>query len=120
MHPATPSIRYFGMYVVLTGAALVAAPGMLMSPLGIAPPTEIWVRVLGVLALVVGYYYLACARGEAVAFYRATVAGRLGFAGLIVLLVILYSAPVQLVLFGLADVAGAIWTSRGLRRSARG
>lgn len=102
---------------MLTGIALIVAPGMVMSLLGIAPPSEIWIRVLGVLALVVGYYYLACASGEAIAFYRATVAGRFGFAGLLVVLVALYGAPIQLLLFGLVDVAGSVWTSRGLRGS---
>lgn len=119
MHPATPSIRYFGIYVVLTGIALIVVPEMLMSMLGVAPPSEIWVRVLGVLALVVGYYYLACASAEVIAFYRATIAGRLGFAGLLAVLVVLYSAPIQLLLFGLVDVAGAIWSSQGLRGRER-
>ncbi len=77
-----------------------------MSLLGNAPPSEIWVRVLGVLALVVGYHYLACASAEVVAFYRATVAGRFGFAGLLVVLGALYAAPIQLLLFGLVDVTG--------------
>lgn len=119
MHPATPSIRYFGIYVVLVGIALIVMPGVVMSLLGIVPPSEIWIRVLGVLALVVGYYYLACASGEAIVFYRATVAGRFGFAGLLVVLVTLYAAPIQLLLFGLIDAAGAVWTSRCLRRRER-
>jgi hypothetical protein len=115
MHPASRSIQVFGIYVVLTGLGLTFAPALLFSPLGVPVPAEVWVRVLGVLAIVVGYYYWACGRADAVPFFVASVRGRLVFAALCVVLVVAYAAPLQLLLFCLVDIAGAAWTYHGLR-----
>lgn len=113
--PATLSMLAFGVYAMLTGVGLIASPGTVLSPLGIATPSEIWIRVVGLLALVVGYYYWACGRAGAIAFYRATIAGRLAFCTGCVMLVLLAGAPLQLLLFGFVDVAGAAWTAWALR-----
>lgn len=118
MHPASASIRYFGLYVILTGIGLTLVPGLILSPLGIAAPTEIWIRVVGILAIVVGYYYWACGTANTVEFFRASVRGRILFAALTVLLIVLFGAPLQLLLFGIIDLAGAAWTAQGLRTAA--
>jgi hypothetical protein len=49
---------------------------------------------------------------------RISVIGRFVFAALCLALVLTVSAPPQLLLFGAIDVAGALWTSRGLRKAA--
>lgn len=118
MHPASTSIKYFGLYVGVTGLALVVAPNLVLSTLGVAATGEPWIRVLGALALVVGYYYWACGAAGAVAFFRASVRGRLAFAAVTVLLVAAFGAPLQLLLFGVVDVLGAAWTARAMRASA--
>jgi hypothetical protein len=76
-----------GAYISLAGCALLAAPlqtlGLLFACDGI---TAAWVRVFGVLCCTFGSYYGGAAaleaRGHAapVAFYRATVAGRVALA----------------------------------------
>jgi hypothetical protein len=119
MHPASLSIKVFGVYVVLTGIGLLLAPGLALAPLGIAAPTEIWARVLGALAIVLGYYYWSCGVAGAQAFFEASVKGRLLFTALCVLLIVAFGAPWQLLLFGAVDVAGAAWTWRGLRMPAQ-
>ena len=115
MHPASRSIQVFGIYVVITGLGLAFAPALVFAPLGLATPAEVWVRVLGVLAIVVGYYYWSCGRAGAVAFFEASVRGRVLFAALCVVLILAFAAPLQLLLFGLVDVVGAAWTFHGLR-----
>jgi hypothetical protein len=117
MHPAAASIKYFGLYVVLTGIGLMLAPGLVLAPLGIPTPTEVWIRVVGALASVVGYYYWHCASVGAVDFFHATVRGRMAFAALMVLLIVLIAAPVALLLFAAVDLAGAAWTAWALRQS---
>ena len=79
MHPAAASIKYFGVYVIVTGLGLMLMPALVLAPLGIPAPTEVWIRVVGALATVVGYYYWACGTANAVAFFRATVGGRIAF-----------------------------------------
>ena len=118
MHPAATSIKYFGLYAMLTGIGLLLAPGLVLAPLGIAAPTEIWIRVVGALAIPMGYYYWACGSANLVAFFRASIHGRLAFAACIAVLIVAFSAPLQLLLFAAIDLAGAAWTWRGLRQSA--
>ena len=117
MHPASHSIKVFGIYVLLTGAGLVIAPSPVLVTLGMATPNEIWIRVLGALALVVGYYYWSCGAANAVDFFRATVRGRPLFAALCVFLILAFQAPPQLLIFAAIDLAGAAWTWRALRNS---
>lgn len=117
MHQASTSIKYFGVYVVVTGLGLLFAPGLVLSPLGLAVPAEIWVRVLGAVAAILGYYYWTCGVANAVDFFRATVKGRIGFAILIGVLIALFNAPLQLLLFAAIDLAGAAWTAYRLRQS---
>lgn len=116
MHPAALSIKVFGAYVVLNGVGLLVAPSLTLAPLGVAAPTEVWVRVLGALAIVLGYYYWSCATAGAVAFFHATVRGRPLFAVLCVALIFGFEAPMQLLIFAAVDLAGAAWTWHGLRK----
>lgn len=118
MHPATNSIKYFGLYAIATGVGLVLAPGLVLLPLGIAVPTEVWIRLVGALAIPLGYYYWVCGSAGTIAFFRASIHGRFVFAATIVLLVAVFAAPVQILLFAAIDVAGALWTARGLRKAA--
>lgn len=117
MRSASLSIKVFGVYAMITGLGLFLAPALVLSPLGFAAPTEIWVRVLGAMAVALGYYYWACGAAGAEAFFRASVPGRFAFATLCTLLVLFFSAPPQLLLFGAIDAAGALWTALALRRS---
>ena len=119
MSPAARSLQAFGLYLCLLGPGLLIAPGPVLAPFGLAAPQEVWVRVAGVLAVVVGAYYLIAARHEIVPLMQASVVARFGvlvaFAGL----VLLAGAPPVLVVFGLVDAAAAVWTALALRRGLR-
>jgi len=116
MHPASLSVKVFGAYVSVTGLGLLLAPGLVLSLLGVPAPTEVWIRVLGALAVVLGYYYWICGTAGAVPFIRASVLGRLVFAGLCIVLVVTGAAPVQLLVFVVVDILGAVWTARALKQ----
>ena len=116
MRSAALTIRVFGVYVVLTGIGLLVAPNLMLSLFGLPAPTEVWVRVLGALAAVVGYYYWACGTADAKVFFKATIPGRLAFCALCVALVAFAGAPLPLLAFGVVDVLGAAWTALALRR----
>lgn len=116
MHPASLSVKVFGAYVSVTGLGLLLAPGPVLSLLGVPAPTEVWIRVLGALAVVLGYYYWICGTAGAVPFIRASVLGRLVFAGLCIVLVVTGAAPVQLLVFVVVDILGAVWTARALKQ----
>jgi hypothetical protein len=113
---ATTSVRVFGAYLVVLGAALIVAPNAVLAPFGIPPTTEVWIRVVGVLATVLGFYYLHAARCGHVPFYRASVVARACVFVCFGAFVLLGFAPPALALFGTVDFAGAIWTAAALRR----
>lgn len=118
MTRAARSVFVFGVYLVGTGALLIGAPNVLLGPLGIAAPTEPWIHVLGMIVAVLGGYYIAAARAELEAFFRATVLFRTlalaGFAGLAVAGL----APATLIGFGVIDAIAAFWTWTALRAAA--
>jgi len=116
MQSSALTIKVFGVYVVLTGLGLLLAPNVILALFGFAPTTEVWIRVLGALAVIVGYYYWACGTAGAKPFFRATVPGRVGFCALCVALVVAADAPVPLLAFGVADLLGAAWTYLALRK----
>ncbi|MBL8479164.1 MAG: hypothetical protein JNK59_07640 [Sterolibacteriaceae bacterium] len=107
MNSSAFSIKAFGVHVVLTGITLVLAPNFLLSLFGLAATTETWVRVVGALAPVVGFYYWTCGVAGATALFRATPVGRPLFCALCVGLVIFAGAPWQLLLFGVVALLGA-------------
>jgi len=115
---ASLSVKVFGVYIIITGAALVVAPNVLLVLFGIPPATEVWIRVLGAVALVLGYYYWVCGVAQALTFFKASIIGRLAFCAICVALVSLASAPWQLLIFGTADALGAAWTALALRKDA--
>lgn len=118
MQSSAFTIKVFGVYVVLTGIGLLLAPNAILGPFGFPPASEIWVRVLGALALIVGYYYWTCGTAGAKAFFRATIPGRIGFCALCAGLVFAAGAPLPLLAFGVVDLLGAAWTFLALRRES--
>jgi hypothetical protein len=116
MSPAAKSLFVFGIYAVAAGAGLLLVPGLVLGTLGFPPPQDGWVRVVGVLAIVVGAYHIVGARNGLLSYIRATVWGRLGFAVLLGSLVVASIMPRSLLLFAAIDLAGAVWTALVLRQ----
>ena len=57
MTAASKSVYYFGLYLYLTGITLIFIPNLFLSTLGLPETHEVWIRVVGVLAMVIGFYY---------------------------------------------------------------
>jgi hypothetical protein len=112
------TITVFGIYLILTGSILVSIPNVLLEMLRIEPAEDPWIRVLGAVVAVLGYYYITAARNEFTGFFRATLWGRSAILVLFLTLALLRLAPAQLVVFGLVDAIGALWTWASLRRVA--
>lgn len=117
MVSAARTVVPFGVYLVAVGLILLLIPNVLLTMLGLPNTDEPWIRVIGVVVLVLGSYYIASGRGEAVAFVRASVPGRLFGAGALVVIAVWFRYW-PLLLFALPDAAGAVWTRSVLRRSA--
>jgi len=117
MSRAARTLVTFGVYLLGVGLVLLLTPDLLLSVLGLPQTDAPWIRIVGLLALVLAGYYIGCGKAETTAFFRASVPGRaFAAAGLLILAVVW--GYWQLVLFAVVDGAGAMWTSLALRRPA--
>jgi uncharacterized protein YjeT (DUF2065 family) len=62
MSAAAASILAFGIYLVALGTGLLLAPNGMLALFGRPSTSEPWLRVVGLVALVLGTYYAAAAR----------------------------------------------------------
>ena len=115
MSRAALSAFVWGVYLIVAGLGLLLMPNFVLPLLGFATTAEGWVRVLGLLASILGMYYFFAARWNIVPFFQLTVAGRFAFmAGCIGLVISGLMSP-SLLIFGVLDTIGAIWTWLSLR-----
>lgn len=118
MSRAARSLKYFAVYLLLLGLSLVLVPNLIITPFGMATTSEVWIRVVGVLAFNIGIYYWFAARSECREVFWASVYTRaLVLVSFTAFVAMQWSEPV-LMLFGLVDFCGGVWTWRALRSSA--
>ena len=103
-------------YVLISGLQLLFIPNFLLGMFGIAPTSEIWIRVLGMLVLVLSIYYYGIYKSGDKEVVRATVQGRLLFCAGLVMFVILGMAPPVLIGFALAETGLALWSLSEIRK----
>lgn len=115
MSRAATSILVFGLYLAAVGAILLVVPNVLLVLLGFPPTGEVWIRVAGVLVLFLAYYFIQSARRGTVDFWRWTTHVRFSLIFIFTGLVLLGLARPPLILLGVADFLGAIWTTLALR-----
>ncbi|HXD39884.1 MAG TPA: hypothetical protein VN649_04940 [Ramlibacter sp.] len=109
----------FGCYLLLLGAGLVLFPNAVLALFGVAPTVEVWIRVAGVLVLLIGAYDVLAALSELHQFIRWSVPLRASVILFFAVFVLLGYAPAVLLLFGLIDLVCAVWTWIALRQSSR-
>lgn len=118
MSKAAKTIVGFAIYMALTGVVLVISPNTLFGILRLPLTQEPWIRLLGMFMIIVSYYYYRTAVSEATQFFRATIQGRAAI-GLFLVWLALTGTGWVLVLFALAEWAGALATWLALRSSAQ-
>lgn len=109
----------FGLYLVVLGLALAIAPNAVTRLVGVRETSEPWLRLVGALAVNIGLYYLAAARSELRPIIRASIPARLAIPVWLAAFVVLADADPSVLLFGAADLAGAVWTLLCLRSEVR-
>lgn len=116
---AAKTIYWFSYYVFLAALLMLSFPQALLAYMSLPPGQAGWVRVLGLVTLIVGFYYWHCGRTGATEFFRATLVGRTAALLLFALLALAGLIPKMMALAGVLDFAGAIWTWLALRKDAR-
>jgi hypothetical protein len=104
------TVRVFGIYLLGLALVLMTIPNTLLAIFGIANTQEYWIRVVGMLAGIIGYLYARYAPHGDRTFFGLTVQTRASVILFFLAFVLFASAPWQLLLFGVVDLAGAGWT----------
>ncbi len=115
MDKAARSVFIFGIYLALLGLGLVLVPDALLTLFGFKPTTEVWIRIVGLLLIIISYYDVMATRTRTTTFYRWTVVARIFSFLFLAVIVVLGLAQPMLLLFGFVDLAGATWTMIALR-----
>ncbi len=119
MSRAARSVLVFGLYLIALGVSLLVAPNAVLDLFRVPHTHEVWIRVLGTVLAYVGTYYLVAARHEVMPIFRASIAVRLSLIVVLAALVLFAHGKPVIILFGVADLAGALWTRAALRSSPR-
>ena len=116
MTTTAKSIFYYSFYMMGMGLLLFFVPNLILGFFGFHT-TEVWVRILGLLAFCAGILYFHCARTNQTGFFRVTVPERvIFFLGIVALVVFLELSP-MLAAIGSVDLLGAIWTGLTLHQA---
>jgi uncharacterized membrane protein len=117
MTAAAKSVCYFGFYLYVAGLTLIAAPNFLLDTLQLPATSEVWIRVVGVLVLCIGFYYHRAGAENMHAFFKYTIPTRVFVCIAFIAFVLLHYVGAALIIFGAADFAGACWTWMALKKS---
>ena len=110
MNPTELSIFIFGIYLIVVAAGFLFMPNAIL-PLFKMPKTqEQWIRVMAIVIGVLAYYYIVAAMNNLTPIFWATVYGRFGVLVAFVGLVLVKKAKPPLIIFGVIDATGAVWT----------
>jgi uncharacterized protein YjeT (DUF2065 family) len=117
MSPAAKSVYYFGIYLVIMGITIVVAPNMMLGLLQLPETNEVWLRVAGMLVFNIGVLYFYMAPAENKLFFALSMYLRASVMIWFILFVVIGWATPAILIFGAADLAGAIWTFVALKKS---
>ena len=116
MRNATLSVVVFGLYLTfVVGLSFMIMPHFILNLTGLSAGDDFWVRFAGMLAFIIGAYYLLAARVGFRDFYLWTVPARYFAAAFMLLMIILGKIDSVLLLFAGIDAASATWTWIALR-----
>jgi hypothetical protein len=117
MSNAAKSIVVHGVYLLIQGVLLLIIPNLPLKIVGLPETQEIWIRIIGMMSLVLGYYFLKAAFKEQTDFFRSTILTRSFAIVVFVAFVLLGLAPINLLILIATDPIFILWTIFALRSS---
>jgi hypothetical protein len=104
------TIKAFGYYLIVLGLVLIFSPNILLAIFMMPTTTEVWIRVVGVLVLNIGVYYIFAALCGAESFFKASVYTRTFVLFSFVAFAIFGLVSPMIIFFGMVDFGGGVWT----------
>jgi hypothetical protein len=108
------SLICFAAYLIVLSLILIAVPDWLFQLFGLPATHEVWVRLIGMLLLFFAFFYIQAARQEIAEVARWSVYVRVSVPCFFGTFVVLGLAQPLLMLFGMVDLFGALWTALAL------
>ena len=112
------SVFVFAIYLLVLGVVLIVIPNVLLRFFSMPETDEVWIRVVGMLVLILGFYYSHAARNDLRIFFGWTVIARTSVLLFFIAFVLADLASPVLILFGVVDFLAAMWTLFALRSEA--
>ena len=115
MSKSSRSVFLFSIYMFGLGSIMVLLPNLLLNIFSVPETNEVWIRVAGMLVLILGYYYFQASKNDIKVFFKWTVYARSSVVIFFIAFVIFGLAPPILILFGIVDAVAAYWTNHCLK-----
>lgn len=110
MSSTAVSILVFGIYLIFVGAGFLFIPNIILPFFRFPKTDEPWIRVMAILVLIIALFYLVSACYDIPIIFRTTVYGRVFVFLSFGMLVLIKKVQPMLLLFGVVDALGAVWT----------
>lgn len=117
MSKSARSVFIFGLYLGVLGIILLVIPNFLLGVFQLPSTNEVWIRVVGMLLFLLGIYYILAARKEMTEFFQWTVYIRASVILFLITFVLFGFVKPILILIGVVDLFGSVWTNLALRAS---
>lgn len=104
----------FAAYLSALGVWLLLSPNSMLRLFGLPDARDVWIRVVGMLVLILSFYYGSAARRDLTEFFQWTVYARASVIVFFAAFALTGLAPAILLLFGVVDLLAAGWTQAAL------
>jgi hypothetical protein len=119
MSKSAKSVLIFGIWLALNGLLLLLIPNALITPLGIEPTNEVWIRLSGILLMALSIYYYLGAKHEIIVIMKATGFIRLTIPFFFSAFALLDLVSPNLIFFSVVDFLGGVWTLFMLKKEGQ-
>ncbi|MGK7394286.1 MAG: hypothetical protein ACNS62_06925 [Candidatus Cyclobacteriaceae bacterium M3_2C_046] len=117
MQSPAKSLYYFGIYMILmVGIGFLIMPAIVLDMFQLNYGNDVWPRFVGMMAIIIGAYYIVAAHYNLKEMFIWTVLMRLFAFLCMVTLVVSGQTEQTVLLFAAADLSGAIWTWTAIRK----
>ena len=115
MQKSYKSIDFQMGYSFVSGISLLVAPNFFIGLIGFAPTQEIWIKAIGLMALMLCFYYYNIARSSSYQAVLGTVYGRWFFSSVVIGIALLGVIPKFVILAMIFESGLALWSWREIR-----
>ena len=116
---AALSTLCWGFYMVLNGLSMIIHPNATLAAMGFELTTEIWIRMVGLLSLVLGFYYIQMGRYYFAPFYTWKIIGHISGILIMTFFYLQDLVPATVFMICFSDALAAAWTAWGISQDRK-